>query len=623
MNLQQTGRAYNIRKYDENTYSKFLLDNSTYDVNIPYSGSAGAFYETGNDTNFTLPDNGETGYYDITMTEANGGKWSVSILKTAPQMDDIPDQVYTGSAITPEPLVIAGSLSLTKGTDYEYSYTANTDIGTATVTVTFMGDYASLGSVEKTFAIIPAVFVSSSIEHGNVTADKSGAVEGETVTLTVTPGEGYNIGTVSYNDGSEHTLEAVNGVYSFTMPAVSVTISVTFTPIEYTITYDLDGGTNNSNNPAKYTVEEEVELENPTKDGYTFTGWTGEGVTTPKIGLKINFGSTGNRTYTANWEENSSHSPDPNAPKFKYQSLLLDGKIAVSFAMDLSGLDDETRSDSYMVFDISGDKTSNNPQPCLEQDSFTDDSGNKYYYFNCYIKSIEMANKIIAEFHYGDDKFVSKDYTARQYINDMLADEKYAGEDDYSVAVRNLIKAIKDYGHYAQLMLSKYHGWNLGGDYAPIENANTYAGTDTNLVNEVVSATEQYSIHKNIEGTDIQGVYFSLDLDSYTTINLLIEATSKVTASFKNGGGLLVKTYGNNQYLIEIADIPAHELNKTYDVVINAGESSCEVNISALSYVYSVLTKESEHEYEPELAIALYKYYEANSIYRPLAGYED
>ncbi|MBQ6195616.1 MAG: hypothetical protein IJK43_14560, partial [Prevotella sp.] len=72
-----------------------------------------------------------------------------------PVIADIPDQTYTGSEITPEPLVIAGSLSLTKGTDYVYSYTNNTNVGTATVTVTFQGDYESLGSVEKEFTIAP------------------------------------------------------------------------------------------------------------------------------------------------------------------------------------------------------------------------------------------------------------------------------------------------------------------------------------------------------------------------------------------------------------------------------------------------------------------------------------
>ena len=109
---------------------------------------------------------------------------------------------------------------------------------------------------------------------------------------------------------------------------------------------------------------------------------------------------------------------------------------------------------SYMSFDISGDKTSNNPQQCRASDSFTDETG-KYYYFNCYIRSIEMANN-------------------------MLADEQQSENDDYySVVVRNLINAIKDYGHYAQLMLSAYHGWEISRDYAPIENANIYVSSDT------------------------------------------------------------------------------------------------------------------------------------------------
>ena len=72
-----------------------------------------------------------------------------------PVIAEIADQTYTGSAITPEPTVTIGSLSLTKGTDYTYSYTNNTNVGTATVRATFQGTYASLGYVERTFTINP------------------------------------------------------------------------------------------------------------------------------------------------------------------------------------------------------------------------------------------------------------------------------------------------------------------------------------------------------------------------------------------------------------------------------------------------------------------------------------
>ena len=150
VNLQQ-GQSYQILKYDESSYRKFLLDNDTYNATIPYSGGTGTFTYA-NGTNFNI-NSGESGFYDITMTDVGNGKWSVSILKTVGVIDNIPDQTYTGSEIKPEPLVMAGSLSLNKGTDYEYSYENNTNVGTAKVTVTFKGDYASLGSVEKEFTI--------------------------------------------------------------------------------------------------------------------------------------------------------------------------------------------------------------------------------------------------------------------------------------------------------------------------------------------------------------------------------------------------------------------------------------------------------------------------------------
>lgn len=41
------------------------------------------------------------------------------------------------------------------------------------------------------------------------------------------------------------------------------------------------------------------------KTGYTFLGWTGEGITTPRTSVTIPSGSTGNRTYTAHWQLNT------------------------------------------------------------------------------------------------------------------------------------------------------------------------------------------------------------------------------------------------------------------------------------------------------------------------------
>ena len=84
------------------------------------------------------------------------------------------------------------------------------------------------------------------------------------------------------------------------------TITFTYTPIEYTISYTLNGGSVSSSNKTKYTIETATfTLNNPTKTGYTFTGWTGSNGTTASTSVSISKGSTGNKSYTANWSINS------------------------------------------------------------------------------------------------------------------------------------------------------------------------------------------------------------------------------------------------------------------------------------------------------------------------------
>ena len=53
----------------------------------------------------------------------------------------------------------------------------------------------------------------------------------------------------------------------------NTTVYPKYVPIEYDITYNLNGGTNNEGNPATYTILDAVAFLDPTKDGYTFDGW--------------------------------------------------------------------------------------------------------------------------------------------------------------------------------------------------------------------------------------------------------------------------------------------------------------------------------------------------------------
>lgn len=82
---------------------------------------------------------------------------------------------------------------------------------------------------------------------------------------------------------------------------VSLVLYAQWKIAEYDITYDLNGGLIN-NQPTKYNVNTSTFiLPTPTRTGYTFNGWTGSNGKTPQKSVSIAKGTTGNKSYTANW----------------------------------------------------------------------------------------------------------------------------------------------------------------------------------------------------------------------------------------------------------------------------------------------------------------------------------
>ena len=63
-----------------------------------------------------------------------------------------PDQYYTGSAITPALTLKNGTKKMTQGTDYTVQFSNNVNLGTATATITGIGNYT--GTAKTTFKIV-------------------------------------------------------------------------------------------------------------------------------------------------------------------------------------------------------------------------------------------------------------------------------------------------------------------------------------------------------------------------------------------------------------------------------------------------------------------------------------
>lgn len=149
----------------------------------------------------------------------------------------------------------------------------------------------------------------TTIDAQNVVWDSDRAAEGndllccagELVSVTMQPAAGYRGIHVFLSDPAiSLSISEGNDALSFLMPYAPLTLTLTADKL-YTVTLDTAGG--DPIRPIQYTVESEAFLlPTPVRTGYIFLGWTGEGITEPQKTMEIPQGSTGDRTYTANWQ---------------------------------------------------------------------------------------------------------------------------------------------------------------------------------------------------------------------------------------------------------------------------------------------------------------------------------
>ena len=116
-----------------------------------------------------------------------------------------------------------------------------------------------------------------------------------TITFANPTKTGYRFTGWTYNDSPITSTEGLTG---------NITVKANWEIINYDITYVLDGGTNNPSNPSTYNVEDNVTFEDPTKTGYTFTGWYTDSQFKDEVD-SIEKGNIGNVTLYAKWEANT------------------------------------------------------------------------------------------------------------------------------------------------------------------------------------------------------------------------------------------------------------------------------------------------------------------------------
>jgi uncharacterized repeat protein (TIGR02543 family) len=252
-----------------------------------------------NTLSFTVaPVSGGTGTFKITITLPPGhGITEVKVFQ---------DRIETSDTVTPGSNVIVFEKEYATG-DYYFSFHLYNDDDLYGVVSELIQVRANLRS-EKTYTLaledLNITYVISYELNDGDFGDGVG-VPGyyqstdAAITLPTPTWIGYEFGGWYENAG-------FTGSVVTSIPTGSTgnkTFCAKWTLNSYSITYELNEGSNNATNPASYTItSSEIILANATRNGYTFKGWYEDnGFTEPPV-TSIPTGSTGDKTFYAKWE---------------------------------------------------------------------------------------------------------------------------------------------------------------------------------------------------------------------------------------------------------------------------------------------------------------------------------
>ena len=229
--------------------------------------------------------------YSVTY-ELNGGKFADGKKPANEELTAVYDDTYTITTLVPERegynfigWKVNGGETYTSGGQFTWDFAADGTLEAQWSNIAYnveLNPNAADATVDQ-----PSVAVYYDMPYGTIPAARR---------------TGYTYEWYSNPSFPENALVTAETIVK--IPA-DHELWAKWTPITYTISYNLDGGKETSYNPTSYTVESDpIKLNEPTKTGYEFVGWLGTDLSNTSYTKDVTIpkGSTGNREYKANWK---------------------------------------------------------------------------------------------------------------------------------------------------------------------------------------------------------------------------------------------------------------------------------------------------------------------------------
>lgn len=348
----------------------------------------------------------------------------------------------------------------------------------------------------------------------------------------------------------------------------------------YNITYVLDGGVNNVNNPETYTPESGATIYAPTRDGYTFVCWKDESGKEVSV---IAVGTMGNITLTANWQINQTETV-----KIVSASLTIGKDLTFNYYVSVSGIEYQSM---VMKFTMNGNTVEASP---IEADGL-------YRFDFVKIAPQCMGDNVKAELVIdGAVKDVKDNYSVLIYLQNLLSNNP-------SNELATLIADILEYGAAAQ----NYKNYKTDD----LVNADNSGATEF---------TELTQTDRNVTENSVKEGFSMINPGCY------FDYANRLYIKFNAGEGYKVTINDvdftenvkveNGVYVLYSQDIYATEFDKVFTFKLYDGETLVQTaTYSVKSFVFSK-QNDTEDIATANLAKALYNYGLSAKAYKDSIG---
>ena len=285
-------------------------------------------------------------------------------------------------------------------------------------------------------------------------------------------------------------------------------------------------------------------------------------------------------------------------------ALSLKGKLGANVFLGFADAKTVEDADPSVVITVDGKET---VLKLAEQNHYTTGKG-EIYEISTFVSAKQVNDEIELKLIDRNGKAVDLRYgkkTQSTYTFSIgdIADSYLKNPKQYDTKTVDLVKAIRNYCGYVQLMT----GYKT--DTVKITDKLTKI-TAKDLKPYAVTATKGSKIAK-YAGT-------ALTLQSDTTMKVYFKLTDKADAYTVSVDGETVTPVesGESLYYVELASIPAGKLSAESEIVISKGDESFTIKASALGWAESVLSHSKVQTQESiDMAKMLYRYAQKADAY--------